>query len=153
MKEKQKAPSFFHPRCGEEISEALRGSFGLLAFPRKLFPPRQNASKNCCSLSPHLYLSPELLHLLPGLCVLPPHQFDDGGGDGQAHQDVHHAQEHVGAGVSWKIDEKSVRFSCNGILPTMHPFFLRGPICLQPSLFQPLCRNIFATNEAHHGSS
>ena len=43
----------------------------------------------------YLDLSSELLHLPPGLRVLSPHQLDDCGREGQAHQDVDHAQHHV----------------------------------------------------------
>ena len=59
-----------------------------------------------------LYLSSQLLHLPPALCILPPcnqkdghphnvghllpDQLYDGGGEGHPYQDVHRADQHVG---------------------------------------------------------
>ena len=47
-----------------------------------------------------LDLGPELLHLPPGLGVLPPHDLDDGGEDRHPHQDVDRADQHVARLVS-----------------------------------------------------
>ena len=46
----------------------------------------------------HLDLRAQLLYLAPRLVVLPPHQLDDGGGEGEADEDVKVADDEVRVG-------------------------------------------------------
>ena len=46
----------------------------------------------------HLDLRAQLLYLAPRLVVLPPHQLDDGGGEGEADEDVEVADDEVRLG-------------------------------------------------------